>query len=760
MTTYSNVKSVKYSIDILRLVSLRGPNIWSYRSVLETWVDIGAFEDKPSNLIPGLNTRLATWLPGLIEHHCTIGARGGFLKRLEDGTWMGHVLEHLAIELLTQVGFTSGFGKARETSQRGVYKVVIRSVNDVVTRQAMLEARDLLMAAIEDRAFDVPASIQKLKDLRDDFHLGPSTEAIVAAADDRKIPAIRLNDGNLVQLGYGSAQRRIWTAETQLTSAIAEGVSRDKDLTKRLLAQCGVPVPQGRIVHNVEDAWQAALSVGLPVVVKPLDGNHSRGVFMNLTARNQMDAAFEGAAKEGSQVMVERFVQGNEHRLLVVGGKLVAALRGEPVSIRGDGKHSVRQLIQLQINSDPRRGDMETHVLNPVLLEGAVLVELASQQLSADDVVEADRVVLVERCSNISFDCTDEVHPSIAKHVALAARIVGLDIAGIDLIVGDISQPMEAQRGAIVEVNAGPGLLCHLKPAQGQARPVGQAIVNHLFSPEENGRIPIIGVTGAGGVNATPLLATTAVSAMVHQMLISSDVTVGLANSGGIKVGERLIDSMPVGNIGAAERVLVNRIVDCAVIETTPEQLASVGLAYDRCSVGVVLGSSVSFCLPQFDLNTAGEVKHLLRTQVDVVLPSGAAVLDADDSNVASMASLCDGSVVLFSARANNAAVGLHLKAGGRAVFARNQQIVLASNAEETLLLGPSASKLLKLASDAVSAQTILAAIATGWVLGIPLERLVRRVSEYAAGFATPVASPIATEITHKVSVVKSARAI
>jgi cyanophycin synthetase len=740
MTTHSTVLSAKHSIDILRLVSLQGPNYWSYRSVLETWVDIGAFEDKPSNLIPGFNQRLATWLPGLIEHHCTVGVRGGFLMRLDEGTWMGHVLEHVAIELLTQVGFTSGFGKARETSTRGVYKVVIRSVNEVVTRQAMLDARELLMAAIEDRAFDVSGTIFKLQELRDEQHLGPSTAAIVLAADDRKIPAIRLNDGNLVQLGYGSAQRRIWTAETGLTSAIAEGISRDKDLTKRLLAQCGVPVPEGRIVHNVEDAWQAAVAIGLPVVVKPLDANHSRGVFMNLTARSQMDAAFAGAAKEGSQVMVERFVQGNEHRLLVVGGKVVAALRGEPVSIRGDGIHTVRQLIQLQINSDPRRGDMETHVLNPVLLEGAVLVELASQQLTAEDIVAKDRYVLVERCSNISFDCTDEVHPSIAKHVALAARIIGLDIAGIDLIVGDISKTLESQRGAIVEVNAGPGLLCHLNPAQGQPRPVGQAIVNHLFAAEEKGRIPIIGVTG-GAINAAYRSATEAVSAMVHKMLVSPEATVALANAGGIKVGTRLIDSKPATTFKSSQRVLTNKIVDCAVIENTPRQLALEGLAYDRCSVGVVLGSSANFRLPEFDLNTVGEIKSLLRTQVDVVLPTGVAVLDADDANVASMASLCDGSVVLFSARANNPAVTEHLSQGGRAVFGRNQQIVLANKSEETLLLGPSASKLLMLATDSVTAQAILAAIATGWALGVSLERLVRSVSEYAAEHASVAAN-------------------
>jgi cyanophycin synthetase len=295
---------------------------------------------------------------------------------------------------------------------------------------------------------------------------------------------------------------------------------------------------------------------------------------------------------------------------------------------------------------------------------------------------------------------------------------------------------MESQRGAIVEVNAGPGLLCHLNPAQGQARPVGQAIVKHLFAAEEKGRIPIIGITGAGHDVRSPS-STTAVATMVHKMMIGQEATVALASASGIKIGDRLIDSKPATNFAAAQRVLMNKMVDCAVIENTPVQLATEGLAYDRCSVGVVLGAAANFRLSEFDLNTSAEVRSLLRTQVDVVLPSGVAVLDADDTNVASMASLCDGSVVLFSIRPNNVLVNEHLAAGGRAVFGRNHQIVLANKSEETLLLGPSASKLLNLVSESVNAQTILAAIATGWALGVSLERLVHSVSEYAAEFGT-----------------------
>ena len=321
------------SIEILRILSLRGPNMWTYRPVLEVWIDIGELEDYPSNLLPGFYERLSTWLPSLIEHRCSYEEHGGFLRRVQEGTWPGHILEHVTLELQNLAGMPGGFGKAREMSQRGVYKVIVRAWHEQVTHAALHAARDLVMAAIEDRPFDTAQVIADLRDMVDSLCLGPSTACIVDAADDRDIPYIRLNDGNLVQLGYGAAQHRIWTAETDRTSAIAEGISRDKDLTKTLLEACGVPIPEGRLVQSAADAWEAAEDIGLPVVVKPYDGNHGRGVFTNLTTREEVESAYTIAIDEGSGVIVERFVLGNEHRLLVVGGKVVAAARGEPASL-------------------------------------------------------------------------------------------------------------------------------------------------------------------------------------------------------------------------------------------------------------------------------------------------------------------------------------------------------------------------------------------------------------------------------------------
>ena len=336
--------SQKNDIKLLRINYLRGPNIWTYRSVLEVWLDLGELEDHPSHTLPGFNERLTAMLPALEEHHCGVGERGGFLQRLTEGTWAGHILEHVVIELLNLSGMATGFGQTRSTSQHGVYRMVFRARDEQVARVALAEGHALLMAAINDKPFDVPASVNKIREQIDDCYLGPSTAAIVGAAADRGIPHIRLNDGNLVQLGYGKAQRRIWTAETDLSSAIAEAIAGDKDLTKSLLKSVGVPVPEGQVVNSPAEAWEAAQDIGLPVVVKPSDANHGRGVSLELTEQADIEAAFGIADAEGSDVIVERYIKGDEHRILVVGGKVVAAARGESLWVTGDGSSSVARL--------------------------------------------------------------------------------------------------------------------------------------------------------------------------------------------------------------------------------------------------------------------------------------------------------------------------------------------------------------------------------------------------------------------------------
>jgi cyanophycin synthetase len=465
---------------------------------------------------------------------------------------------------------------------------------------ALYAARDLVMAAIEDRPFDVQAAIDELRELSDDLRLGPSTACIVDAADDRDIPTIRLSEANLVQLGYGARQRRIWTAETDRTSAIAESISRDKDLTKSLLSACGVPVPEGRLVETAQEAWEAAESIGLPVVVKPCDGNHGRGVFTNLMTQAEIETAYAIAVDEGSGVVVERFIRGDEHRLLVVGDRMVAAARGDAATIVGDGVGTVKELMESQLNSDPRRGRGEDHPLNFIRLDSAAMLELSRQNLAPDSIPPAGTQVLIQRNGNVSIDVTDAVHPSVAAAVALAARVVGLDIAGVDLVAEDISQPLEGQRGAIVEVNAGPGLLMHLKPAAGEPRPVGKAIIDHLFPDGDNGYIPIVGVSGSRGK-------TTVARLVAHLLQLNGQYT-GLACSTGLFFARRHVQKTDGANWAAGRRVLLNRVVQAAVIENGCRSILSEGLAYDRCHVGVVTNLDQAEAYPEFYVDDAEHV--------------------------------------------------------------------------------------------------------------------------------------------------------
>ena len=722
-------------IKLLRINYLRGPNIWTYRPVLEVWLDLGALEDFPSNLLPGFNDRLLSLLPALLEHHCGVGERGGFLQRLRDGTWTGHVLEHVVIELLNLAGMPTGFGQTRSTRQRGVYRMVFRARDEQVARAALNEGHQLLMAAINDEPYeaaDVQAAVGRVRSQIDDCFLGPSTAAIVAAATDRKIPHIRLNSGNLVQLGYGASQRRIWTAETDLTSAIGESIAHDKDLTKSLLASCGVPVPEGQIVASPEEAWQAAQDIGLPVVVKPSDGNHGRGVSLELSTLEEVQAAFVIAERHGSEVMVERHVRGHEHRLLVVGGRVVAAARGDVATVTGDGQASVSQLVDAQLNTDPRRGTGEDFPLARIDTsnDGAILLELQRQGLSPDAVPQAGREVLVQRNGNVAIDCTDDVHPEVDHLISLAARVVGLDIAGVDVVAQDISRPLHEQGGAVVEVNAGPGLLMHLKPARGAPRPVGRAICDHLFprcgDPLDqrgqagqaghvgDGRIPIVGIAGTDG--------TQHIAKLVAWLLHLSGRYTGLACRDGLFLDQRCVETVDSTNWEAGQRLLINRAVQVAVIENGADTILRTGLAYDRCQVGVVTDLGGAAGLGEFDIFDDSDMFKVIRSQVDAVLPGGAAVLNAHDAGTAELKPLCDGEVIFYSTNPRLAVLAAHCSSGGRAVLMRQNQVVLATGDSEMFL--PGLDKLTawfkRHARSSITESSLLAAIGTAWALDIP----------------------------------------
>ncbi len=730
----------KKEIIIRDMISLRGPSIWTYPPSLEAWVDIGEFEDYPTNKLPGFSDRLKAWLPSLIEHRCNYDERGGFLRRLDEGTWIGHVLEHVVLELMSLGGLPDGFGRTRETTTRGVYKLVVSNWQDDITKTALQLGIELILAAVEDKPFDMEEAIDTMRRRVDRKYLGPSTAAIVNAAEARGIPHIRLlDDGNLVQLGYGAAMRRIWTAETDQTSAIAETISRDKDLTKQLLSSIGVPVPEGREVDSAEDAWDAAEDIGLPVCVKPTDGNHGRGVFIDLTTKEDILKAYNIAVDEGSGVLVERSIPGIEHRLLVVGSKLIAANRSDLITITGDGKSDVQTLIDTQINIDPRRGNTELHPLSIIRIDTAARIELERQGLTAESIPAADREVLIQRNANHAFDCTDEVHPETAELAALAARVVGLDIAGIDLVCQDISKPLHAQGGAIVEVNAGPSLLMHIKPGIGKPRPVGQAIVNNLFGEEAKGRIPLVGVTGTRG--------KTTVARIISHLLYLSGKHNGLACSDGIFLGLRQVQQSNAVNWAGGHRLLLNRAVETAVIESSAATILGEGLAYDRCSVGVITNvlPEEEHGLARWDVQPTGSEyytthRSVYRTQVDVVLPSGHAVLNAADPLTADFIDLCDGNVILFAADATLSVMADHLAAGKQGVYVSEGRITMASGKDEIRLCRLGDVPAIGKTKNPQQIANVLAAVAAGWALGLTQEVITTGIKTYGLELPDPAA--------------------
>ena len=699
----------QYDIRILDQVFLRGPNRWSYRPALEALVDIGALEESPSNTLPGFVVRLVEWLPGLRKHECSYEEPGGFVRRLEEGTWVGHILEHVTLELQTQAGRPAGYGRARSTSTTGIYHVVVRTTQEDLTRTCLLKARELILAAIEGQAFDVAATMRELRVLADRKGFGPSTACIVDAAVNARIPVVPLSQGNLVILGHGTRQRRIWTAETDRTSAIAESIASDKDLAKQLIAPCGIPVPEGQLIRTADAAVAAAEEIGYPVVVKPGEASRGEAVFLELTDAAAVRVAFAAAREVDSTVIVEKYIEGEEHRLLVVGDKVVAATRAEAFRVTGNGRDSLHDLLNAALN---RLADAAEPSVMPLTVEDfddfpTVRLALSRQNLTFDAVPAVNQVVVLPRHAKIGVDVLAEVHPSIAAQATLAARVVGLDIAGVDIVARDISKPLAAQGGALIEVNAGPALPTHLARGANGSHPVGDAIVRHLFPGEDNGRIPLIGISGSTH--------TTAVARIVGFLLHLQGVAVGVACGNGLYLGERRVDHNDAANWAAGQRLLVNRTLNTAVIETTAESLLREGLPYDRCQVGLVTSLVPNQNLARFGVNDAEQLTRLLRTQIDVVLPQGIAVLNADDAEVLALASFADGEVLIYSRDAQAPAVLAALAEGRRAVYRDEDELVFAhGELVERLALPPM-----------FDAPACLPAAACAWAANVPVELIV-----------------------------------
>jgi cyanophycin synthetase len=717
-------------MEILSVKVLRGPNQWASFPCLEAWVDLGRLEDFPSHTLPGFNERIMAWLPTMIEHRCSIGERGGFFERLRTGTWMGHVLEHVTLELQTLAGTPVGYGRAREAKTRGVYKVVIEYKEERFAIECLHAAHRLIMAAIEDAPYDVTGEVKRLRQVLLDVQLGPSTRSIVEAAIGRGIPTQRLTSGSLVRLGQGARQRRICAAETDRTGAVAETIAQDKELTRTLLAESGIPVPEGRPVDDAADAWAVAQDIGAPVVVKPRYGNQGRGVSVNLVTRDELERAWILANEIDSSVVVERFVSGGDYRILVVGGRMVAAARRHPPTVLGDGVSTVRELMD-RINEDPRRcGDHATS-LSPMMIDEVAVAVLREQGLTDHSVPEAGRSVLLRRNANLSTggsaeDVTDLVHPDVAARAIEAAKVVGLDVAGIDLVTDDVTRSLESQRGVIIEVNAAPGLRMHLEPTVGTPRNVGAAIVDSLFGPGDDGRIPTAAVTGTNG--------KTTVVRLISHLASTGGATVGMTCTEGVWVGGRQIDAGDCSGPKSARRVLANPAVTTAVFEAARGGILREGCGFDCCDVAVVTNIAEGDHLGIAEIDTPEQIAWVKGAIVAAVRPSGAAVLNAADPLVVAMKKWCKGQVVYFDANPANPVVVEHLAQGGLAATVRDGWIVLCDGPRETRLAHLDRVPLVHRGLVDFQVENVLASAAAAWRLGVPLELVRLGLESFSSG--------------------------
>jgi cyanophycin synthetase len=695
-------------LDIGRIRALRGPNIWAECPVIELTLDPGEVPEHS----PELLERLASWLSSLAE-------RGAFLERMGQGANLADTLAQVALALQTLAGSIVSFQQTQPTRIAGQYLVACEYDEITVGLACVDSAQALLGAALHGGAFDVSGEIARLRALCQEVHLGPSTAAIAHAARARGIPVRRLGRDNLLLLGQGFHQRRVWTAETDRTGAIAEAIAQDKDLTRLLLRSVGVPVPEGRPVSSPSDAWAAAQSLGPPVVIKPRFGNHGRGISANLRTQEGVEQAFAAALAESPEILCERYVPGADHRLLVVGERVVAAALREPAQVIGDGVASVAELLD-RANGDPRRSDGHATVLSLIKLDVIGLAVLAEQGYTPDSIPAAGTRVLVRNTANLSTggtatDITDLVHPEVAARAVDAARVVGLDIAGVDVLTQDIGQPLEVQGGAVVEVNAGPGLRMHLEPSAGTPRPVGDAIVDLLFPPGQNGRIPVAAVTGGSGA--------TAISGLIAGMLRRHGAHVGLTNGEGRFLAGRRVGDADCATPDATCAVFLNPQVEVAVLEVQPGEILEQGLGFDRCQVAVVAAAGGGQGEPQGDA-TPADLTQALRCLVGTVAAEGMAVLNAEDPLATALAGHCRGSVLWFARDAERPIIQRHRAQGGRAVVERDGIIVLANGQAEHRLLplatvGPKAGN-----GSGLQVEEALAAAAAAWALGVPLSQI------------------------------------
>ena len=703
-------------MEVSRIRALRGPNLWSRHTAIEAVVTCMG-DEADLDRIPGFITRLRARFPE-IKPLRPLGHK--------DPISVAHALEAIALGLQATAGCPVAFGQTNSTAERNTFQIVFQYTEEPVGRRALELAESLCQAALNDSPFDIKQALTDLRDLDEDVRLGPSTGSIVDAAVARDIPYRRLTEGSLVQFGWGSKQKRIQAAETSGTSAIAEAIAQDKDLTKMLLQAAGVPVPQGHVVNSQDEAWEIANQIGLPVVVKPRDGNQGKGVVVNIETREQLNQAFEGARIISRDVIIEQYIPGHDFRMLVIGNQLIAAARRDPPSVIGDGQHTVAQLVET-VNLDPLRGDGHATALTKIRLDDIALATLANQGLNAQSIPENGRRILLRNNANLSTggsatDVTDEVHPELAARMVTAAQMVGLDIAGVDLVAENVIRPMEEQRAGIVEINAAPGLRMHLSPSFGKARPVGEAIVSTMFAPGDHARIPVVAVTGTNGK-------TTVVRLTAH-LLGASGKRVGMTNSDGVYIEHRCIDTGDCSGPRSARNVLMHPDVDAAVFETARGGILREGLAFDKCDVAVVTNIGIGDHLGMNFITTVDTLALVKRVVVQNVAPNGTAVLNALDPMVVKMAEFCPGSVTLFSSDRQHPALNTHRAQGKRVVYLDGDNIVAA---EGSLVhsLPLKAIPLTRNGSITFQNENAMASIAAAWALGIDWQTIATGLSTF-----------------------------
>ncbi|HAY32563.1 MAG TPA: cyanophycin synthetase [Ignavibacteria bacterium] len=666
-------------MKILEIRALRGANYWSnrWRKLIVMKLDIEDYEEKPSDKIPGFAERLKELMPSLYTHTCSYGYEGGFLQRVDEGTWAGHIIEHIALEIQTLAGMDTGFGRTRETNTKGVYNVVFSYLEEKAGVFSAKASVDLYLYIAEGKKpvelkQKLDEIIQELREIREEVRFGPSTGSIIEEAEQRGIPHIRLNDQSLVQLGYGVYQKIIQATVSCNTGYIATDIASDKNLSKQLLESMGVPVPKGFKIYSEDEVEESVESIGFPVAVKPLDSNHGKGISANINTLEDAVKAFHSARKYSRAIIIEKSLSGSDFRALVINNKLIAVAERTPAFVKGDGKSTIKELIE-KVNEDPRRGYGHEKILTQIIIDGMTLRLLELKGYTPDTILKKDEICSLKSTANIStggtaIDRTDEVHPDNIFLFERIAKIIGLDIAGIDVVAPDITTPLTENGGGIVEINAAPGFRMHLAPSEGIARNVAEPVVNMLFPAGEKFRIPIIAVTGTNGKTTTTRL--------ISHILKNVGKTVGFTTTEGVYIGNRLIKAGDNTGPVSAQMVLRDPTVDIAVLETARGGLLRAGLGYDGCDIGIVMNVTADH-LGLKDIDSLEDMARVKAIVAENVFKSGYAVLNADDKLVLAMKDRLSCNVALFSMDENNEAVKAHTNKGGIACVYENHFITL-----------------------------------------------------------------------------------